>query len=244
MVFCNFRCLLSLCLLGCVSLTSLGCDKQTTQQSMPNQGTAPVSVSIDGEHDMHTLALPLRLAFMTGHVKAGMALYRAGELQMAAPHLLHPVSETHEKEREGIDKIGFNGDLFEQVSAALEAKRLATDIEPLLAKAEANLAMVAQRAGGDTVEIIQFLLATTVDEYTIAINNGAITDLGEYQDAYGFVQVALAQSSSLPSPLDNKVMAGLKLLAALWSKGPLPVEKPESVAKVTDLVAKVSNLLK
>jgi hypothetical protein len=163
---------------------------------------------------------------------------------MAAPHLLHPVSETHKKEREGIDKIGFNGSLFEQVSAALEAKQLATDIEPLLVEAEANLAMVAQRAGGDTVEIIEFLLATTVDEYTIAINNGVITDLGEYQDAFGFVQVAIAQSASLPSPLNNEVMAELEPLAALWSEGPLPVEMPTSVAKVTDLAAKVSDLLK
>jgi hypothetical protein len=104
--------------------------------------------------------------------------------------------------------------------------------------------MVAQRAGGDTVEIIEFLLATTVDEYTIAINNGVITDLGEYQDAFGFVQVAIAQSASLPSPLNNEVMAGLEPLAALWSEGPLPVEMPTSVAKVTDLAAKVSNLLK
>jgi hypothetical protein len=246
MISCYIRRLLSLCLLCCVSLSFLGCGKQTAQQSPPNKGSETISESIEvkDEHDMHTLALPLRLAFMTGHVKAGMALYRAGELQMAAPHLLHPVSETHKKEREGIDKIGFNGSLFEQVSAALEAKQLATDIEPLLVEAEANLAMVAQRAGGDTVEIIEFLLATTVDEYTIAINNGVITDLGEYQDAFGFVQVAIAQSASLPSPLNNEVMAGLEPLAALWSEGPLPVEMPTSVAKVTDLAAKVSNLLK
>jgi hypothetical protein len=234
---------LSIFFLSCFTLLLCGCSNQSYQVKPSTEASEPALNPTEDEHDMHTLALPLRLAFMTGHVKAGMALYRAGELQMAAPHLLHPVSETHQKEREGIDKIGFNGDLFEQVSAALEAKKLAAGIEPLLLEAEANLAMVAQRAGGDTVEIIQFLLATTIEEYTIAVNNGIITDIGEYQDAYGFIQVAIAQSASLPSPLHNQVMLGLEPLAALWLKGPLPVENPTSVAKVMSLVSKVSALL-
>lgn len=238
------RRVLSVCLLCCFSLGLLGCDKQKAEQDTATQATeSPTAPMADG-HDMHTLALPLRLAFMTGHVKAGLALYRAGELQMAAPHLLHPVSETHQKEREGIDKMGFNGGLFERVSVALEAKKSATDIEPLLSAAEENLALVANRAGGNTVEIIQFLLETTVEEYTIAITNGVITDLGEYQDAFGFVQVAIDQSGNLPSPLNNKVMAGLQSLATLWSKGPLPVEVPTAITEVNSAVAQVAALLK
>lgn len=235
---------LSVCFLSCFTVIFCGCSNQSYQVKRSIEASEPILNPVEDKHHMHTLALPLRLAFMTGHVKAGMALYRAGELQMAAPHLLHPVSETHQEEREGIDKLGFNGNLFEQVSAALEAKQLAADIEPLLAEAEANLAMVAQRAGGDTVEIIQFLLTTTLEEYTIAVNNGIITDIGEYQDAYGFIQVAIVQSASLPSPLHNKVMLSLEPLAALWLKGPLPVKNPTSGAEVRGLVAKVSALLK
>ena len=77
------------------------------------------------------LSLPHRLAFMSGHVEAGLALYRAGEAEMASKHLLHPVSETHSAEREGLDELGFDAELFEAVSMVLEAGKSAEEIAPL-----------------------------------------------------------------------------------------------------------------
>ena len=252
----NFTRFFPLCWLSCAVALFAGCEQQSPQVEVTAtaeataKATAPVIeqakaavAPLEDEHDMHTLALPLRLAFMTGHVKAGLALYRAGEMQMAAPHLLHPVSETHQEERKGIDKLGFNGEVFEQVSAALDANKAAADIEPLLVKAETNLAMVAQKAGGNSIEIIQFLLDTTIEEYTIAINNGVITDLGEYQDAYGFIEVAIDHSANLASPLKDQVLIALRSVAALWPQGPLPVEQPTSVEQVKNAVTKVAGLL-
>ncbi|MEL6876824.1 MAG: hypothetical protein AAGL68_01840, partial [Pseudomonadota bacterium] len=133
------------------------------------------------------LALPERLAFMSGHVAAGLALYRAGEAQAAAPHLLHPVSETHASERAGLEELGFDPAPFEAVSAALEAGKPAADIEPQLEAAEANLLAVREKAGGDPAGLIRYLMDTAVEEYTIAVSDGSVTDVGEYQDAWGFV---------------------------------------------------------
>jgi hypothetical protein len=48
--------------------------------------TTPKIVSASESHEMNELPLEFRLAFMTGHVKTGLALYRLGELEMAAPH--------------------------------------------------------------------------------------------------------------------------------------------------------------
>lgn len=50
---------------------------------------------------------------MSGQVAAGIALYRAGESEAAAPHLLHPVSETHADERAGLAELGFDAAPFE-----------------------------------------------------------------------------------------------------------------------------------
>ena len=189
-------------------------------------------------HDMETLALPERLAFMTGHVEAGLALYRAGAPETAAPHLLHPVSETHESERAGLDKLGFDASLFEVVSKALEAGKPAAEIEPQLVAAEENLAMVAQKAGGDPNEIIRFLMATVVEEYTIAITDGVVTDMGEYQDAYGFSIVAKDRAEAMETR-NQALINEIDALIALWPDAPIPPENPTPVEQVVAHTSKV-----
>jgi len=61
-----------------------------------------------GHANMETLPVEHRAAFMWGHVKAGMKLYRDGFAEQASVHLLHPVSETHAAERAGLDALGFD----------------------------------------------------------------------------------------------------------------------------------------
>jgi hypothetical protein len=210
----------------------------TVEESQRDDQTSSIDISLDSGADapmqMELLPMPFRLAFMTGHVRAGIALYRAGELQMAAPHLLHPVSETHAAERVGLDKLGFDSAPFDQVSLALEAKRPAVEIEPLLIEAEANLAIVATRAGGDRVAIIKFLLETIIDEYSLSISAGKLTDIGEYQDAYGFSQVAIDHARELPETQQSVLVPALESLVGHWPLGPVPVDNPTPVVVLVD----------
>ena len=127
--------------------------------------------------DVGALPVEQRLAFMSGHVAAGLALYRAGESEAAAPHLLHPVSETHAAERAGLDAIGFDPAPFRAVSDALEAGRPASEIEPLLAAAEANLDNMRAAAPGDPADQIRFLMETAMEEYGVGVKDGKVTDL-------------------------------------------------------------------
>ena len=199
----------------------------------------PSVVTADEAHEMSVLPPEFRLAFMTGHVKAGLALYRLGELNMAAPHLLHPVSETHKQERMGLEKFGFNSAPFIQVSEALKSQQAASEIEPLLQQADANLYDVSQKMGGNPADIINFLLDTIIDEYSIAITGGKITDLGEYQDAYGFQVVVQSQAATLSDDKRDSLAPALADLEALWLDGPLPVQNPTSV---NDMVAVVQTI--
>lgn len=194
----------------------------------------------EGGHAMDALAIEKRLAFMTGHVKAGIGLYRAGEPAMAAPHLLHPVSETHQSERAGLDGLGFDASIFETVSAALDAGKPAAEVEPQLKAAEANLEAVAAKAGGDTADIIKYLMGVIVEEYTIAITDGKVSDAGEYQDAWGFAHVAKNRAAALPDGTREAVVAELDTLIALWPAAPIPPVDPAPVAQV---VAQTSNVL-
>lgn len=191
-------------------------------------------------HSMDALPVEKRLAFMSGHVKAGIALYRAGEPAMGAPHLLHPVSETHQAERAGLDALGFDASIFEAVSAALDAGKPAAEIEPQLSAAEANLEAVAAKAGGDTADVITYLMGVIVEEYTIAITDGQVSDAGEYQDAWGFAQVAKDRAAALPAGQRDTVIAELDALIALWPAAPIPPADPAPVGQV---VAQTSRVL-
>jgi len=193
-----------------------------------------------GEDAIGALPLPQRVAFMSGHVEAGLALYRAGDSAAAAPHLLHPVSETHAAERAGLDELGFDAAPFEAVSAALEGGQSAEEVEPQLAAAESNLDAVRSKAGGDPAELIRFLMDTTVEEYTIAVNDGVVTDPGEYQDAWGFVVVARDLAADLETPQADQMRADLETLLGLWPEAaPIPPEDPAPVGQVSALASRV-----
>lgn len=185
------------------------------------------------------LALPERLAFMSGHVAAGLALYRAGEPEMAAAHLLHPVSEMHASERAGLDELGFDGSLFEAVSEALSSGKAASEINMQLLAAEANLATVAERAGGDTVATIKFLMDTVVNEYSVGVPAAKVEVAGEYQDAYGFAVVALDRAGKLDGEAGQRVRAELLKLIALWPEAPVPPEVPAPASAVRAQVSAV-----
>jgi len=193
---------------------------------------------------MKTLPIEKRVAFMSGHVEAGLALYRAGAPDQAAKHLLHPVSETHADERAGIDALGFQADVFEAVSKALEDGKPASEIEPQLAAAEANMALMQEKAGGAPADLIEYLMATVVEEYGVGVQDGKVTDPGEFQDAYGFSVVALKIAQRVEGDAAAEIVGELEALVALWpADGPLADATPTSTAEVTAQTAKVLHAL-
>ena len=174
-----------------------------------------------------SLPIDYRLAFMTGHVETGIELYRLNELKMAAPHLLHPISEIHSAERKGLEKLGLKKNIFKQVSNSLDNNLPASEIESLLEEASNNLSTLAKKVNGDSEKIIIFLLKTTIEEYNLCCKNNKIINIGEYQDAWGFVKVAMYHAKNITnSELSKGTMKKLKFLHKYWSNGPLPVKNP------------------
>ncbi|QFT78612.1 hypothetical protein FIU90_13770 [Erythrobacter sp. THAF29] len=181
---------------------------------------------------------------MAGHVEAGIALYRAGEGESGAPHLLHPVSEAYAEEREGLDAIGFDPAPFQAVSQALENGRPAAEIEPQLKAVEANLAMMREKAGGKPDELIAYLMKLTVEEYGIGVTDGAVSDPGEYQDAWGFAVVARQIAPQLPAGDSEAVIEQLDALISLWPENaPIVTGNPASPESVIRQAARVNELL-
>lgn len=232
------------------SIAVLGaCNPATPDQAAQSEPES-IDTAIEDQHaghdelDMETLPIALRVAFMSGHVEAGLALYRAGAPDEAAKHLLHPVSETHAAERAGIEALGFKPAVFESVSAMLDAGENAGSIEPLLQEAEANIALMQTEAAGDPVAIIGFLMDTALEEYAIGVTDDVITDAGEYQDAYGFSVVALKIARRLDAEATPDLIAELNALTALWpSDGPVAASVPTPIETVSAQIAVVRTAL-
>ncbi|GAB5459124.1 MAG: hypothetical protein Hens3KO_21540 [Henriciella sp.] len=243
---------LGVILIGTTALSA--CDTQsnvtpeTEAETTPPAATATMEMGKgeggESSHAIGTLPIEKRVAFMSGHVATGLALYRAGAPAEAAPHLLHPVSETHASERAGIDALGFQADVFEAVSTALEEGRSAAEIEPMLQAAEQNIALIRANAGGDPVDIISYLMDTIVEEYTIGVTDGAITDPGEYQDAFGFALIALDVAKPLTGEAAARTVSELETLVAMWPEGgPLAASTPQPVSEVVAQTSRVHSSL-
>ncbi len=198
------------------------------------------AVEINSHLSERILPMNFRLAFMSGHVEVGIELYKLNELKMAAPHLLHPVSETHIEERKGLDKLGFKEDVFRQVSNSLDNNQTASEIDSLLLEASNNLSEMAEKIGGERKEIIRFLLKLAYEEYDLSFSENKIVNLAEYQDAWGFIKVASYHAKNISDQKVAKVVdREIKKLRKYWIKGPLPVETPVKPSTIKNAIESV-----
>ena len=94
-----------------------------------------VSTPTIPELQMQNLPVDQRLALVSGHAAAGLALYRAGAADEAAHHLTHLGAGAKADEVAGFDALGFKPELFNQISTEIGAGKQAVEIEPLLAEA-------------------------------------------------------------------------------------------------------------
>ena len=230
-----------------ISLATLiltGCAKSKKDQKSEKKELQ--KVEMQEEHSMGTLPVEKRIAFMSGHVEVGLALYRAGKPDQAAQHLMHPVSEMHQAERAGIDALGFNAAVFKAVSKAMDEGKPASEIEPMLTEAEENITLLQKNAGGDLSEIILFLMETVVEEYSAGVRDGKIVESGEYQDAFGFSVIALKISKRMEGDQSAQLMKELIKLVDMWPAGaPLADSTPEPVKNVVEQTHTIiENLLK
>ena len=124
----------------------------------------------------------------------------------------------HQAERAGIDALGFEPNVFKSVSIALEEGRPASEIEPMLKKAEGNIMYIQKNAGGDVSDIIKFLMETVNEEYAIGVKDGKIVEAGEYQDAYGFSSVALKMSKRYTGDNSQQLEKELRKLLSSVSR--------------------------
>ncbi|GAB4517106.1 MAG: hypothetical protein Kow00133_01300 [Amphiplicatus sp.] len=143
-----------------------------------------------------------QLLLIRGHLEAGASLYAAGEQAMAATHMKHPEDELYAGLAPAFDARGadgFAGEL-QALAASVANGAPAGEVEADLAAVKRAIdaaAAAAEARPAETLLAVAALLRTAGEEFDIGVKDGAIVNLHEYQDAYGFMTVAVETLAAL-----------------------------------------------
>ncbi len=148
------------------------------------------------------------LGFMEGHIRAGLALYEAGDIEAAKTHMGHPIEEKYDAVAERLEALelgGLKADL-EALAAATEAEEDFAEVESLFENVRGKIEEA--RATYTPAQQVAGLVALTRvagDEYTVAVAGGEISNLHEYQDSWGFLRTIEAEAAQMAESDDASV---------------------------------------
>jgi hypothetical protein len=187
--------------------------------------------------EMDDAAYLTQLALMQGHLLVGTALYAQGAQDAAAVHMKHPKHELYAGLVEALEerKVAGFADELEALAVAVEQRKPAADVDAAHAKVDAAIdkALAAGKVDPETVlKAVVQIVRTAADEYGEGVSGGKVVNPKEYQDAYGFVQVARAMTARAretaaeqQKAVFDSVLTELDALKPAWPdiKGEQPV---------------------
>lgn len=161
-----------------------------------SEGAALVDVATD------KAAFLSGLQIVRGHLKAGAELYAGGDRVLGPQHLRHPQAEILTSLAPAFAAHGASSiePPIDALAAAAEAGAAPATISDLEAAALAAIGAAGEAAKPTLKERLLAAAKTLTvagDEYTIAVKDGAIANLHEYHDAYGFIATAIGDLKSL-----------------------------------------------
>jgi hypothetical protein len=156
------------------------------------------------------------LSFMEGHLRAGLALYEAGDLAAARTHMGHPIKEKYGAVAAPVAAMG-KGALKGRIVAIAEAAESGAPLADVRAAFDAARAMIeevrATISPADQVMGLASLTRVAGAEYTVAVAGGEVSNLHEYQDAWGFLRVVGTEARQMAdSPDPETAAAGRDIL--------------------------------
>lgn len=179
-------------------------------EAAPAGGEAEGAALVDAASDKASYLSALQI--VRGHLKAGVELYLAGDRNLGPQHLRHPQAEILTSLAPAFAAYGASG-----VEAAIDALAAAGEQEASpaeIGRLETAALDAVRKAGGmaDATTKERLLAAAKTltvagDEYAIAVKDGAIVNLHEYHDAYGFIAVAASDVAALAGDGDAEKAA-------------------------------------
>lgn len=203
----------------------------------------PASVQADANYLLH-------LGLMRGHLLVGHALFALGEGTAAQTHSKHPGDELYAGiagEFAGRGADGFADELEAHAAAVAGGDEAAVaGAYAALKKAIAGSERVVATSPSLTARLVGLLLEEAAAEYAVGIVDGQLENAHEYQDAYGFTQIALEVARTQHAALaasdpDREVFAAIaQRIAALSRLWPTLMPPPRLDRDAAD-IAKAAN---
>jgi len=181
-----------------------------------------------------------QLMMLEGHLKAGTALYAAGEGSQAAVHMKHPHDELYMTLAPMLTAWGAR-DISPELHAlasAVEGGMPVTAVEEAFTGLRAAATRAAETSKPNIKETLLAAAKTlrqAADEYNEGVKEGKVVNPKEYQDAYGFIGVVVERLTALEgaSEVEKSAVAVARGQAALClavAPTVTPPAKPEGKA--------------
>ena len=169
-----------------------------------------------------------QLGLLRGHLMVGYELYQQALPEMSETHMKHPGEELYADLIPAFESRGCEGfadeltDLAHVVSDRDTSEAVAASYEMLSASIGRCEAVAERENRAIVMQVISNLLSNALLEYEIGVVDGAINNVHEYQDAWGFTQVASAYAQ-LPVFLNDGEgqLIGRRLQRLITSLDPL-----------------------
>lgn len=204
---------------GVTSITA--CSQDTNQTTAVNEEEAAVTALHHGEgshgegegqgSDVNLAtddqAYQAQLGLMRGHLLVGNALYQQGFIDHAKTHMKHPESELYAAVADVLISRGGQGfatqlsNLSDAVNNEMGDQAVATAYQEIVTAIKQHEALVADQSKQaiEQMLVAASLIRTAADEYAIGVVDGKTSNVHEFQDAYGFTQVAFELIDAIDS---------------------------------------------
>jgi hypothetical protein len=169
-----------------------------------------------------------RAAMIASQTAVAAALARAGENDAAAEHLRRAITEIKPGGLSRLVGKGLDPDLFDKAAESLASGGAPEEAGAALAAVEANADELQANAGGDTVELIVFLMKRCENAYRSGVTfSNEIDNPLSYQKAYGYAVTAQELAGSLDPEEASGLQLELKMLVMMWpAEGPVAGDLP------------------
>ena len=145
-----------------------------------------------------------QLGLIRGHLWVGYKLYQEGHIDMAKTHMKHPEDELYAgmepvfkaRQVDGFAKeLQILADAVNGEKGDAAVKKAYQALQNQIAKSE----RIENKSARDVLISISLMIRTAADEYAIGVKNGDVVNVHEYQDAYGFTEIAIERLDMINS---------------------------------------------
>lgn len=171
-----------------------------------------------------------RLGLIRGHLWVGIKLYQEGHLAMAKTHMKHPKDELYAGLESVFEARGVSG-FAKELSTLADAVNLEQGDEAVdraysdLLEAIDRSEKLESKSAKEALISISEMIRTAADEYAVGVKQGTIVNVHEYQDAYGFTEIAIERLERLTTEQQKQAKEDIERtkqllleLRTLWPK--------------------------